>query len=439
MKEQFDKKLTDKIKASFESHQEEYDPKEWEKLSVAYFGKPKGAAFPSWAYWAASLAALLLVTSVLVFNSLDTSQDSHVTTEQIKTEEETLEDNIVNQQKSISDSLLEEKSIASSEKPTRELPRARSIQKTTSEKTRDQSPEKNSQETALSDQTTISKSEIQPEKEKIAEAESKDSISPSYSNQSSKAEEEVKAQEKINKWLADAEEKAPKKDEAKSEPLKLGVFVTPQSTSSSTQAVNLGAGVITELPVSNKFKIDLGIAYARQNLSPGVAEYSNVMVAQSLSYSDRSAMMSSNFITTSNELSFGQLEIPFNLKYKVLENKKSDLYLISGVSNMLYLNQRNTVTYNAVNFANSGLVGAQTELRTISQTFTPDSQSLSNNTSIGQLLNLSVGYEQSLSNGTFISVEPFYKLSIGNQTFINQQFSIGGINLRMNFQLKDKK
>lgn len=439
MKEQFDKKLTDKIKASFEKHQEEYDPKEWDKLSAAYFGKPKGAAFPSWAYWAASLTALLLVTSVLVFNSLDTTQDSRVITEQNEPDEKALEDNIVNQQKSISESVIEEKSIASAEKPTRELPRAKAAKQPVLEENRVQTPEKGSQETPIGDQAILSKSKEEAEKEKIAESEGKTLISPSTTQASSKAEEEEKAMEKINKWLADGEEKSTKADEAKSEPLKLGVFLTPQSTSSSTQAVNLGAGVITELPVSNKLKIDLGIAYARQNLSPGVAEYSNVMVSQSLSYSDRSAMMSSNFITTSNELSFGQLEIPFNLKYKVLENKKSDLYLISGVSNMLYLNQRNTVTYNAVNFANSGLVGAQTELRTISQTFTPDSQNLSNNTSIGQLLNLSVGYEQSLSNGTYISVEPFYKLSIGNQTFINQQFSIGGINLRMNFQLKDKK
>ncbi|EPR68954.1 hypothetical protein [Cyclobacterium qasimii] len=40
MKEQFDKKLAEKIKASFSKHEEPFDPKEWEKFSDAYF-KPK--------------------------------------------------------------------------------------------------------------------------------------------------------------------------------------------------------------------------------------------------------------------------------------------------------------------------------------------------------------------------------------------------------------
>jgi hypothetical protein len=76
-------------------------------------------------------------------------------------------------------------------------------------------------------------------------------------------------------------------------------------------------------------------------------------------------------------------------------------------------------------------------LNTFSQTIEPDNQSSGIDT--GRMLNFGIGFEQNLKNGTFLSIEPFYKLPLGDQTFINQQFSIGGINLRMNFQLKNKK
>ena len=45
MKEQFDKKLIEKIKISFEDHEEPFNPQEWEKLSHAYFHPAKKKKF----------------------------------------------------------------------------------------------------------------------------------------------------------------------------------------------------------------------------------------------------------------------------------------------------------------------------------------------------------------------------------------------------------
>ncbi|PRY86584.1 hypothetical protein [Mongoliibacter ruber] len=451
MKEQFDKKLADKIKASFENHEEAYDPKEWDKLASAYFAKPKGTAFPSWIYWAASFAAIALVATFLLFNQGEEPIESLSDIKTETFEEETPNAEEKEEEKDIlnispSAPIERNKNLAKSE-----LPNQRPNQSPPKKPMPSQTLAEASSEVKLTDEkvtqieekliaSTSKEEEII--KEVIKETEKATPISEKTLANALKEEDESKALATINEWLSDGNEKdvrEEKEDEA-FEPLKLGVYLMPQTTTSSTQALNLGAGVITELSVSKRFKIDIGLAYAQQNLVPGTNNNSNVMVAESLSYSDRSAMMSSNFITTTNELSFGQLEVPFNLKYKIFENQKSDIYVISGVSNMFYLNQRNTVTYNTVNLASSGFAGSQAAITTVSETFTPDSQNNTNsNTGIGQLLNLSMGFEQNLSNGTFISIEPFYKLSLGNQTFINQQFSIGGLNLRMNFQLKDKK
>jgi hypothetical protein len=235
------------------------------------------------------------------------------------------------------------------------------------------------------------------------------------------------------------------KIENKKEPVKLGVLVAPQTISNTTQTLNLGAGIMSEFSFSRRIKLDVGLAYARQQIEPSSggtfnyssADLSNSNHALSLTEDARSAVLSGNYINASNELSFGQLEIPINLKVKVLENKSSDLYVVSGFSNMLYLNQQNVTTFNAVNIAQSNFSSSNQVVETFTQTQRPDSGS--GNVDSGQMLNLGVGFEQSLKNGTFISIEPFYKLSLGTQTFSNQQFSIGGVNLRMNFQIKNKK
>ena len=144
--------------------------------------------------------------------------------------------------------------------------------------------------------------------------------------------------------------------------------------------------------------------------------------------------MSGNLMGSNTELRFGQLEIPVNLKVNVLQRKSSGIYVLSGISNMFLINQRSITNFDVANFG--GFTGSanQNLIQSFSQTIRPDN--LSNEETMGQLFNFGFGYEHNLSNGTYLSIEPFYKTSIGSQTFLGQQFSIGGINLRMNFQLK---
>jgi hypothetical protein len=203
---------------------------------------------------------------------------------------------------------------------------------------------------------------------------------------------------------------------------------------------------MSEFSFSKRLKLDVGLAYARQQMTPSTSGGNSLMVSDasegntlSMSGSSLAARseFSGNFINSTREFSFGQLEIPINLKYKVLENKSSDVYLISGFSNMVYLNQQNTTTFSTANLVQGNFVGTQPSIQTFTQTESPSGGS--GNIDSGQMLNLGFGYEQNLKNGTFLSIEPFYKFSLGDQTFNNQQFSIGGINLRMNFQLKNKK
>jgi hypothetical protein len=102
---------------------------------------------------------------------------------------------------------------------------------------------------------------------------------------------------------------------------------------------------------------------------------------------------------------------------------------------MVYLDQQATETFQTTSFFTNSADGLSfaPSVQNFSSVYAPEGGD--NSVDIGGMLNLSVGYEYNLSNGMFISFEPFYKLPLGNLTFANQQFSIGGLNLRMNFKI----
>lgn len=456
MKEQFDKKLIEKIKVSFEQFQEPLDPIELEKFKKQYLGRRNKGFFSFPGIWWGGIAASVIIGAFVIFQN-DGNEDNFI---------DPSHDLISSSELSIPEK--ENISLDTGDTPSRDLNSA-SLE----------SESKKNEE--VDNEVQVRQSEIKenPKNVQIAIAENKPVENYSelkynnevnFDNKSEKkemisetfitsqqvlpeknldVESEEQAIDYIKNWLGDEGKidlnNTLVKVESKKEPVKLGVLVAPQTISNTTQSLNLGAGIMSEFSFSRRVKLDVGLAYARQQLEPTSNGVFNFLSGNKPSSNDalsmtedaRYAGFSGNYINASNELSFGQLEIPINLKFKVLENKSSDLYVVSGFSNMVYLNQQNVTTYNAVNMALGNFVGPQQIVQTFSQTQTPNSES--GNIDSGQMLNLGIGFEQSLKNGTFISIEPFYKVTLGTQTFSNQQFSIGGVNLRMNFQIKNKK
>ena len=455
MKEQFDKRLVDKIKDSFQHHEEPFDLQEFEKFKKLYFGRKSNVFKRIGAFWWLGIAASL-VLGVFILNRLQfvengPNEDSvelmtsnkAIDFGNLNTAENPDGDNVIGSESksieksnSIPQKNIENNSLSSPKKFQNKSKQLEVLQ--VSEKALPNNPTlAENIENRFDNNIILEKSEILNE-------------SPKTLTMTFDANEEQKVQDYIKSWLGEEVEIEDKKTVAKldnkAEPIKLGVLVAPQTISNATQAVNLGAGMMSEFSFSKRLKLDVGLAYARQQTTSTVSVGNrpvvsntadgNALYMTSSSEAARSAF-SGNFINASRDFSFGQLEIPINLKYKVLENKSSDIYIISGFSNMVYLNQQNTTTFSTANLSQANLMGMQPAIQTFTQT-----ESVGNNDGnidSGQMLNLGFGFEQNLKNGTFLSIEPFYKFSLGDQTFNKQQFSIGGINLRMNFQLKNKK
>lgn len=446
MREQFDKKLVDKIKSSFKELEEEYDASEWEKFSKMYFRK-KPKPMVIWIKWFSGIAAAIILGITLntlikpIQQSADQVQNPIALTEEDNLEEKNAEG--IDDQNSIPN-------LTDSGQPTK-TDKSEDFGKNnnSANKTRLTSGILSTQKGLTKNNAFLAENATDPPSatQKLQEGGSISNTPKTSTNLIAEAEKEQMTEQeaivKIEEWKGEntvaLNEKEIKKDQYAKTPMKLGVLVAPQTISNSTQNINFGAGLMSEFSFSKRLKLDVGMAFARQNISPTseggylMANVSNSLDATNL----KASSFTGNVINSSREVSFGQLEIPLNLKYKVFEKKESDLYLISGVSNMVYLNQQDVTTFSTANIATSNFANSNQMIETYTQTVEPDSQG--NGVDTGRMLNFGVGFEQNLKNGTFLSIEPFYKIALGNQTFTNQQFSIGGINLRMNFQLKNKK
>lgn len=443
MREQFDKKLVEKIKDSFLQNEEPFDPKEWEKFSRSYFGTKKKGLLPNWGIWIAGIAAALVMAFFLIPGKgteesplLSQADSLSVESKSFKADGDTLKKD----QKATPDDLEEVETFGNNN--TRQENSQKSIVRNPGIKSLpvNVSLAKGFLNLSDSEERKASQAEIGMDKgsgfnwDEVKISEISPNLLVSKSEDWESKPESEKAQEIINEWLADA---TPELEDNKdggnfAKTLRFGVLVAPQTISNATQALNFGGGLMTEFSFSNRLKLDVGLAYAKQYLTPTAEGNRGDYIA--LNTQDRQASFSNNALGESYELSFGQLEIPVNLKYRLLEKNTSAFYLITGLSNMVYLNQKNVGTFSAANFSTSGAMAAQPMVRTFTEVSQPEGNT--NSVDRGTLLNFSCGYEYNLANGTFLSLEPFYKMSIGNQTFVNQQFSIGGINLRVNFQLK---
>lgn len=428
MKEPFDKKLSQRIKALFENHEESSHEKEWEKFAAAYFNKPAKKPVPIWTWWISGIAASLLLIGWLINTSSEATNPKELISlaDSLATESEkfTLEESGTIELPDQFPWEVETMSSLQSKKTTRKSSLPNTI-----------SRQKEVDPSGITQLLTIDSEVLQGVAEHGIEVNTnvlkKDAVSLSI--------EEASAY--IRNLL---EDDMPSIESSKKDPFKIGVLIAPQTVTNTNQSLGLSAGIMSEFSVSKKLKIDMGIAYAQQNLNPNPsgnllttsvndaleAAFVNQQVRGQ--YTIGNQLFAGNLMSIQEELRFGQIEIPVNLKYKLLERNKADIYFVSGLSNMFYLNQERISTLNFATFSASNATGDG--LQSFSQSLGPDPSSSAIN--LGQLINVAVGFEQNLSNGTFLYIEPFYKISIGNQTFAEQQFSIGGINLRMNFQLK---
>ena len=432
MKEQFDKKLIEKIKISFENHEEPFNPQEWEKLSHAYFHPAKKKKFAFWPFLISGIAASLLLVFVFWPFGDELQQNVQTIADSITIEGKQFE-KIELPRDRIPDNLaLAEKELAPV--PT-EVPRA--IAGTQEP----QQIERKAIEPIMVSGLPQASAALAPASSSLETNKILENLHQNAANERIDApviaynNDTERAQRYLDQWKAEGQDMETRKESSSSSNVRLGLLVGPQAASNQISGMSLGAGVVSEFSISKRLKLDVGVTYASHNMSPDNVIPMNATMASPAREAFASLANSPRLIGSNAELSFSGLDIPVNLKYKVVDKEKSGLFLITGLSSMVYLDQQTTETMAVDSYFNTTMDGLEFQ-RTVQQyTHEAGPESTADGFDLGRMLNLSVGYEYNLKNGTYLSIEPYYKLPLGDMTFANQQFSIGGLNLRMNFRL----
>jgi hypothetical protein len=433
MKEQFDKKLIEKIKISFEDHEEPFNPQEWEKLSHAYFHPAKKKKFVFWPFLISGIAASLLLVFVFWPFEDELQRNVQTLTDSISIEGKQFEKIELPRDKEQTNLALAEKTVA----PT---PASESLP-SFDEPDPLVGAQRETIEPILINELPNTTSALAPASNNLEKPQIIEDIHKNAANEkvgtsiiayNSDAE---KAQRYLEQWKAEGQGMEPQEESSSNKNVRLGLLVGPQASSNPVSGMSLGAGVMSEFSISKRLKLDVGVTYASHSVVPdhGVPMHATMESPQREAFASLSN--SPRLIGTDAELSFSGLDIPVNLKYKVVDKEKSGLFLITGLSSMVYLDQQTTETMAVDSYFNTTADGLEFQ-RTVQQyTHEAGPESTADGFDLGRMLNLSVGYEYNLKNGTYLSIEPYYKLPLGDMTFANQQFSIGGLNLRMNFRL----
>ena len=445
MKEQFDKKLAEKIKASFSKHEEPFDPKEWDKFSDAYFKPKKKAWLIYWPFMTAGIAASLLFFFFYFPKHVEIDQKVKSIADAVISEEAPF---FKKEKKKKSEEALmpEFKSKAISEAEQRDVPSPTSDESSGERLSRINRqpvltiPEKD-QNLAPSFLKSFTNKWDKFQADIVQhfnEFEGKTNIEKDWTSEKSSAMSQTDAQNLVDAWKSSSAENESKEVSGVPKSFKLGVMVSPQSSSNPVSGMNLGAGIMSEISLSRRLKLDVGLAYANQSMGAQNNQSINLML--DAAPASESLKTNSNIIDTDYQLNFASLDIPVNLKYKFYDKKQTGLYLITGLSSMVYLKQNTVESYQAQSLFNANSINGALEytpsVQSFSNVFTPETGQ--SNTDVAGLLNLSFGYEYQLNKEFYLSFEPFYKLPLGGLTFADQQFSIGGVNLRMNFNFKNK-
>tara|TARA_R110002124_G_scaffold82664_7_gene216835 strand:+ start:717 stop:2048 length:1332 start_codon:yes stop_codon:yes gene_type:complete len=443
MKEQFDKKLAEKIKASFNNHEEPFDPKEWEKFSDAYFKPKKKAWLIYWPFMTAGIAASLLFFFFYFPKQQEIDQKVKSITDAVIMDEAPFFDKSEKDEAEVLQIPTISSRNGSSYGKVAPLTGSTALSNIGEDSVVDRAPIQNIPETGKASNSVFIETFTETWDEFQA------GITERFNSLEGGAEQTVaintgkdvsmstsEAQYLVDIWKSSSSENDQVAKTPKS--FKLGLMVSPQASSNPVSGMNLGAGIMSEISLSRKLKLDVGLAYANQSM--GAQNNHRMDQMMDASPSSEALKSNSNIIDTDYQLNFASLDIPVNLKYKFYDKKQTGMYLITGLSSMVYLTQNTVESYQAQSLFNANSFNGALEyaptVQSFSNVFTPESGQSS--TDVAGLLNLSFGYEYQLNKEFYISFEPFYKLPLGGLTFADQQFSIGGVNLRMNFNFNNK-
>ncbi len=444
MEENFNNKLSNKIKVVIENQKIPYNPKHWDMLLSKK--KKKKHFSPFWRY-AAILLMLLTVGGLgkLYYtpsNSKKTIEQKIIISERNDSLKNKIQDNNENIFIANDDNDILNKN--NSEISQKDSTTIKTIQSKINSKNQRIISENYITDTNKSDRAIKKRVKSKPtdlitNEEVIAqnkkEIEAKESVIMAHIIVTeSKVKKE--ALKDINELIASNANDKIDIEENESKIIKIGVNISSEiNYNQEAVSSNLGyaGGISIDFPISKKLDIYSGILYTNQKLNKN---------QQGMVYDSGSGLIGNNNTQVESErVILKGLEIPVNLKYNFIINKKK-IFISSGFSSTYYFEENmesefvvssRMETIKQDNFGNNIV---QYELVQSNEKVVKSSGSSFN---FANSINLSMGIELPLNRQQqSIIIEPYFKYSIKPVTQANINFSSVGIFFRYNFTFYKK-
>ena len=226
----------------------------------------------------------------------------------------------------------------------------------------------------------------------------------------------------------------------KPSPFKLGVVVSSlvnySDKGEKDSQVNVGGGILSEISLSKRLSVTSGVLLTRQSLEMSrPANLPQFTTSQSLGgnqiFANRSQEQS-----RSVRMQFVGLDIPVNLQYHLGKNVNQGLYVSVGLSSMAYLQEDYTHTTRETIQRQVYKAGSTAE-PTI-ETYVSETNLKSNPESLSRfdfarMLNISMGMKYMVAQNMQILIEPYLKYPLGTLTNEQLRFGSAGVKLRCSF------
>lgn len=200
----------------------------------------------------------------------------------------------------------------------------------------------------------------------------------------------------------------------------------------SANQVNAGAGFTSDIKLSKNFKLSTGVALAQNTLSYNSSPPNASKLVASAPSLRQESLFSANAVEEpvfkNYNASLVGLDIPVNIKYE-FNPEKSDTYISAGLSSGTFINENYSYRYAYAN--GTALVVPNQE------TDNSDHKSF-NSFYFGKTLNFSFGVGYPIGKSNRLIVEPFVKYPLSGLGSQEIRFGAGGVNLKFNFKSQKK-
>lgn len=226
----------------------------------------------------------------------------------------------------------------------------------------------------------------------------------------------------------------------------LGIYVSPYS--STTDNLKVGAGFTLAYNITNKISVRTGASYnsyevgvMKDPLSASSVEKIKTTVSNSVQYDSdgRAALTQMSKVSVPNINAITgfvkSVEIPLEVKY----NMNRSLYATAGVSYSTIINQERNAQYvenvNLNTFSNGfpeNEAEASKALQAVTKTVKSSEKNVNTNGYTG-FVNFSVGKKVNVNKKFGISVEPYFKIPVGEFRRADMNYTNGGVRIMTSF------